>query len=63
MPLDFLAATITRWVGYFALAALIGSLTVDLLVLPDDAPERPKHRNVTMIPGQGGRVIATAVRR
>ncbi len=39
MPLDFLAATITRWVGYFALAALIGSLTVDLLVLPDDAPE------------------------
>jgi cytochrome P450 len=33
------------------------------LVATDDAPERPKHRNVTMIPGQGGRVIATAVRR
>ncbi|HUR34652.1 MAG TPA: cytochrome P450 [Vicinamibacterales bacterium] len=33
------------------------------LAVTDDAPERPKHRNVTMIPGQGGRVIATAVRR
>jgi cytochrome P450 len=33
------------------------------LAVTDDPPERPKHRNVTMIPGQGGRVIATTVRR
>jgi putative copper export protein len=46
-PLDFLMATITRWVGFFALAALIGSLIVDLLVLPDDAPElRPGRRRL-----------------
>jgi len=32
------------------------------LVVTDEAPERPAHRNVTMIPGQGGRVIATTVR-
>ncbi len=31
------------------------------LVATDDAPERPAHRNVTMIPGQGGRVMATSV--
>jgi cytochrome P450 len=33
------------------------------LVVADSAPERPRNRNVTMIPGQGGRVIATTVRR
>jgi len=31
------------------------------LVATDDAPERPVNRNVTMIPGQGGRVVATSV--
>lgn len=31
------------------------------LVVTDDKPERPTHRNVTMIPGQGGRVVATSV--
>jgi putative copper resistance protein D len=38
MPPDLLAATITRWIGFFAMAALIGSLAVDLLVLRDDGP-------------------------
>lgn len=33
------------------------------LAVTDDPPERPKHRNVTMIPGRGGRVLATSVRR
>ena len=33
------------------------------LVVTDDTPERPAHRNVTMIPGQGGRVVATSVTR
>ena len=28
----------------------------------DPKPERPKHRNVTMIPARGGRVIVTARR-
>jgi cytochrome P450 len=32
------------------------------LAVTDDEPERPKHRNVTMIPGRGGRVVATSVR-
>jgi cytochrome P450 len=32
------------------------------LTVTDDAPERPKNRNVTMIPGRGGRVVATSVR-
>jgi cytochrome P450 len=32
------------------------------LAVTDEAPERPAHRNVTMIPGQGGRVVATTVR-
>ena len=32
------------------------------LALTDDEPERPKHRNVTMIPALGGRVMATSVR-
>jgi cytochrome P450 len=32
------------------------------LAVTDDAPERPRHRNVTMIPGDGGRVVATSVR-
>jgi cytochrome P450 len=31
------------------------------LAVTDEAPERPTHRNVTMIPGQGGRVVATSV--
>jgi cytochrome P450 len=31
------------------------------LAVTDASPERPKHRNVTMIPAQGGRVVATAV--
>jgi cytochrome P450 len=31
------------------------------LVVTDETPERPTHRNVTMIPGQGGRVIAKSV--
>jgi cytochrome P450 len=32
------------------------------LVVDDPAPERPIHRNVTMIPGRGGRVRAVALR-
>ena len=32
------------------------------LAVTDDQPERPRHRNVTMIPGRGGRVVATSVR-
>jgi cytochrome P450 len=32
------------------------------LAVTDATPERPKHRNVTMIPSEGGRVIATTVR-
>lgn len=31
------------------------------LMATDDAPERPVNRNVTMIPGRGGRVVATSV--
>jgi len=31
------------------------------LVATDEAPERPANRNVTMIPRQGGRVVATSV--
>ena len=34
MSVEFLVATITRGLGFLALAALIGSLGVDLLVLP-----------------------------
>ncbi len=30
--------------------------------ITDDAPERPRHRNVTMIPERGGRVVATSIR-
>ena len=33
------------------------------LVADDPAPERPISRNVTMIPGRGGRVRATSIRR
>jgi cytochrome P450 len=29
------------------------------LVAPDPAPERPRQRNVTMIPHRGGRVLVT----
>jgi cytochrome P450 len=32
------------------------------LAAPDDKPERPKHRNVTMIPARGGRVVITGRR-
>ncbi|MGH3456730.1 cytochrome P450 [Aeromicrobium sp.] len=32
------------------------------LVAPDPAPERAQHRNVTMIPGRGGRVQVTELR-
>ncbi|MFL6088803.1 MAG: cytochrome P450 [Aeromicrobium sp.] len=32
------------------------------LAVTDSAPERPRHRNVTMIPGRGGEVVATAIR-
>jgi cytochrome P450 len=28
----------------------------------DDKPERPKHRNVTMIPARGGRVVVRSKR-
>jgi cytochrome P450 len=31
------------------------------LVVTDETPERPKHRNVTMIPAQGGRVLASSI--
>jgi cytochrome P450 len=30
------------------------------MVAPDPAPERPRHRNVTMIPEHGARVVVTA---
>jgi cytochrome P450 len=32
------------------------------MAVTDDAPERPAHRNVTMIPGRGGRVVVTSMR-
>lgn len=32
------------------------------LTVTDDAPERPVHRNVTMIPAKGGRVRVTSLR-
>jgi cytochrome P450 len=32
------------------------------LAVVDPAPERPAHRNVTMIPARGGRVVATTIR-
>jgi len=45
MPPDLLTATITRWIGFFAMAALIGSLAVDLLILRDDgAPHAERRR-------------------
>jgi hypothetical protein len=30
------------------------------MVAPDPAPERARHRNVTMIPAEGGRVLVTS---
>ncbi len=41
---EFLVATITRGAGYLALAALIGSLAVDLSVLPGGGPELHDER-------------------
>jgi hypothetical protein len=32
------------------------------LTAPDPAPERARHRNVTMIPARGARVVMTARR-
>jgi cytochrome P450 len=32
------------------------------LEITDEAPEPPKHRNVTMLPGRGGRVRLTSIR-
>jgi cytochrome P450 len=32
------------------------------LAVTDEAPERPSHRNVTMIPGRGGSVVVTSKR-
>jgi cytochrome P450 len=32
------------------------------LAVVDPAPERPAHRNVTMIPARGSRVVATTIR-
>ena len=32
------------------------------LVAPDPAPERARHRNVTMIPAKGGQVVVTSKR-
>ncbi len=32
------------------------------MVAPDPAPERLQHRNVTMIPAQGARVVMTSRR-
>jgi putative copper export protein len=44
MSVEFLVATVTRGVGYLALAALIGSLAVDRFVLPDHEPELDQER-------------------
>ncbi len=44
MSIEFLAATIIRGVGFLALAALIGSLAVDLFVLPGGGPELHDER-------------------
>jgi cytochrome P450 len=32
------------------------------LAVTDETPERPSHRNVTMLPGRGGQVVVTAKR-
>ncbi len=39
MGIEFAVNTLVRWIGFTALAALIGSLVVDLLVLPRAAAE------------------------
>jgi len=44
MSLEVLVATITRGVGYLALAALIGGLAVDHFVVPDDWSELHEER-------------------
>jgi putative copper export protein len=44
MSLEFLVATITRGVGYLALATLIGSLAVDLFVLPGGQLDAERRR-------------------
>jgi copper resistance protein D len=44
MSVEFVVATITRGVGYLALAALIGGLAIDRFVLPDDGPELHEER-------------------
>jgi putative copper export protein len=44
MNVEFVVATITRGVGYLALATLIGSLAVDCFVLPDRRLELPDER-------------------
>jgi len=44
MSLEVLVATITRGVGYLALAALIGGLAVDHFVVPDDGSELHEER-------------------
>ncbi len=38
MPASFLLATLVRWLGLSALAALVGALVIELWVLPVDAP-------------------------
>jgi putative copper resistance protein D len=39
MSLPFIAAWLVRWIGFVALAGLVGALIVDLFVLPAGAPE------------------------
>ena len=39
MTPEFLVTTAVRWTGLVALATLVGSLVLELLVLPREAPE------------------------
>jgi putative copper export protein len=39
MSMAWIVATVTRWGGFVALAALIGSLAVDCLVVPAETPD------------------------
>ena len=46
LPLrDLLLATAGRWLGLLALAALVGGLVLDLLVLPRETPELARARS------------------
>jgi putative copper export protein len=56
LVLDFLAAALTHWIAFLSLAALIGSLALDLLVLPH-TPELRVGRRRLQILGVGCAVL------